>query len=218
MDPRRAGDRLRGARAGAPRRRAAIIDATLRVLARDGLRAVTHRAVAAEAAVPLASTTYHFRDLEDLIVESFLHWSEGQRRAVEALRARAARLLGAADAAGVSPADALADVASRYVLRQARRRRADRVLEYAFLHEAARVPRLRAALEAQQRGQIGFLREFHAALGSPAPDSDALITHSVLLGLEKIALLTRGDVAVREVLARHLHQLLAARDARRRGT
>ena len=71
-------------RASAVQRRQDIIEATLRVMARDGLRAVSHRAVASEASVPLASTTYYFRDLEDLIIESFLHWSEAQRRAIEA--------------------------------------------------------------------------------------------------------------------------------------
>ena len=74
-------------RASAVQRRQDIIEATLRVMARDGLRAVSHRAVASEASVPLASTTYYFRDLEDLIIESFLHWSEGQRRDIEAFQA-----------------------------------------------------------------------------------------------------------------------------------
>ena len=41
-------------------RREAIVEATLRLIDRRGADAVTHRAVAAEAGVPLASTTYHF--------------------------------------------------------------------------------------------------------------------------------------------------------------
>jgi DNA-binding transcriptional regulator YbjK len=41
-------------------RRTAIVDAALRLVARGGPRAVTHRAVAAEADVPLAATTYYF--------------------------------------------------------------------------------------------------------------------------------------------------------------
>ena len=60
-------------------RRLEIIEAALRVIARDGLRAVSHRAVAAEAAVPLAATTYYFHDLADLIAESFLYWSSAQQ-------------------------------------------------------------------------------------------------------------------------------------------
>jgi DNA-binding transcriptional regulator YbjK len=193
-------------RASAVQRRQDIIEATLRVMARDGLRAVSHRAVASEASVPLASTTYYFRDLEDLIIESFLHWSEGQRRDIEAFQVRVLALLSQTRVAGT--AEALADAASAYVLDQVRRLRSDRVLEYAFLHEAIRVPRLRAALERQQQGYLDFLREFHAALGSPQPELDAQITNSVLLGLEKSALLSQGPVEIRAVMLRHLQQAL----------
>ena len=193
-------------RASAVQRRQDIIEATLRVMARDGLRAVSHRAVAVEASVPLASTTYYFRDLEDLIIESFLHWSEGQRRDIEAFQVRVLALLSQTRAGGT--AEALADAASAYVLDQVRRLRSDRVLEYAFLHEAMRAPPLRAALERQQQGYLDFLREFHAALGSPQPGLDAQITNSVLLGLEKSALLAKGPVEVRAVMLRHLQQAL----------
>ncbi len=193
-------------RASAVQRRQDIIEATLRVMARDGLRAVSHRAVASEASVPLASTTYYFRDLEDLIIESFLHWSEGQRRDIEAFQVRVLALLSQTRVAGT--AEALADAASAYVVDQVQRLRSDRVLEYAFLHEAIRVPRLRAALERQQQGHLDFLRGFHAALGSPQPELDAQITNSVLLGLEKSVLLAQGPVEIRAVMLRHLQQAL----------
>lgn len=199
------------ARASAVQRRLDIIAAALRVMARDGLRAISHRAVAAEAQVPLAATTYYFRDLEDLIIESFLHWSEGQRREVEQFHARTLELLDrTAGAAREERVRAVAAAASLYVENQVERERADRVLEYAFLHEAVRVPRLRAALERQRQGYLRFLEEFHAAMGSQQPALDAQITHSVLLGAERAALLAEDAVDVAAVLRRHL---LGAPDA-----
>jgi DNA-binding transcriptional regulator YbjK len=57
------GRRLRG-----ERRRAALLEAVLTIVERDGVAGVTHRAVAAEAGVSLASTTYHFATLDDLLV------------------------------------------------------------------------------------------------------------------------------------------------------
>lgn len=51
-------------------RREALLDAVLRVLARDGAGAVTHRAVAAEAGVPLAAATYYFASLDELYVSA----------------------------------------------------------------------------------------------------------------------------------------------------
>jgi DNA-binding transcriptional regulator YbjK len=49
----------------------AIVEATLRVIGARGADAVTHRAVAAEAGVPLASTTYYFASKEALVREAF---------------------------------------------------------------------------------------------------------------------------------------------------
>ena len=53
-----AGELTRQARG--ERRHDAILEAALRVIAERGVSAVTHRAVAAEAAVPLYSTTNNF--------------------------------------------------------------------------------------------------------------------------------------------------------------
>jgi DNA-binding transcriptional regulator YbjK len=53
-----------------PRRRE-ILEATLRVIGETGVNSVTHRAVAQEARVALASTTYYF-DSKDALVEEAL--------------------------------------------------------------------------------------------------------------------------------------------------
>jgi DNA-binding transcriptional regulator YbjK len=51
-------------------RRGAILDATIRIVTSEGLAAVTHRAVAKEAGVPLAATTYYFSSKDELIGEA----------------------------------------------------------------------------------------------------------------------------------------------------
>ncbi|HEX5565446.1 MAG TPA: TetR family transcriptional regulator [Streptomyces sp.] len=51
-----------------PDRRQRIVDAAIRVVDRSGIAGLSHRAVAAEADVPLGSTTYHFSGLDDLLV------------------------------------------------------------------------------------------------------------------------------------------------------
>lgn len=47
-------------------RRQTIIDAATRVIAEAGLAGLTHRRVAEVADVPVGSTTYYFRDLDEL--------------------------------------------------------------------------------------------------------------------------------------------------------
>ena len=51
-------------------RRERILRATLGVIARDGIAAVTHRRVAAEGGVPLGSLTYWFATKDDLLREA----------------------------------------------------------------------------------------------------------------------------------------------------
>lgn len=48
-------------------RAAHIIATAAQIIRRDGISTLTHRAVAAEAKVPLGSTTYHFKNLDDLL-------------------------------------------------------------------------------------------------------------------------------------------------------
>jgi DNA-binding transcriptional regulator YbjK len=81
-----------GPRAEASRRtREAIVAATVRIVAREGVAAVTHRRVAAEAGVALSSTTWHFATKAD-ILEAALHRTA--RREVDGMRAIADRLGG----------------------------------------------------------------------------------------------------------------------------
>ena len=61
----------RGARPRGEQTRQKILEATLRVIASDGVRGTTHRAIANEAGVPLSLTTYYFRDLNELISLAF---------------------------------------------------------------------------------------------------------------------------------------------------
>ncbi|WP_373691576.1 TetR/AcrR family transcriptional regulator, partial [Endozoicomonas sp. SESOKO2] len=46
-------------RANSEQRRRTILEAALRIVVRDGVRGVRHRAVAKEAQVPLSATTYY---------------------------------------------------------------------------------------------------------------------------------------------------------------
>ncbi|MER7055801.1 MULTISPECIES: TetR family transcriptional regulator [unclassified Streptomyces] len=60
-----------------PERRRRIIDAAIRVVGRKGIAGLSHRTVAAEADVPLGSTTYHFATLDELLVAALRQANEG---------------------------------------------------------------------------------------------------------------------------------------------
>ncbi|MEC3977066.1 TetR/AcrR family transcriptional regulator [Amycolatopsis sp. H20-H5] len=58
------------------RRRAELIEAASALLVEGGFDAVRHRAVAERAGLPLASTTYYFDSLEELVTAAVEHHSE----------------------------------------------------------------------------------------------------------------------------------------------
>lgn len=59
----------RQARGDATRTR--VLEAAIRLLARDGPGQLTHRAVAKEAGVSLSATTYHFRSKSEMLHQAF---------------------------------------------------------------------------------------------------------------------------------------------------
>ncbi|MFK0256891.1 TetR/AcrR family transcriptional regulator [Streptomyces sp. NPDC090445] len=73
-----------GVRRHDPERRQRIIDAAIRVVGAKGIAGLTHRTVAAEADVPLGSTTYHFKTLDDLLVAALRQANEGFAETVAA--------------------------------------------------------------------------------------------------------------------------------------
>ncbi|GGZ33460.1 TetR/AcrR family transcriptional regulator [Streptomyces poonensis] len=88
-----------------PGRRRRIIDAAVRVVSDKGLAGLSHRSVAAAADVPLGSTTYHFKTLDELVVAALrqvsAEWVAGIERLARrglpgeaALADELARLLG----------------------------------------------------------------------------------------------------------------------------
>ncbi|MFD3536745.1 TetR/AcrR family transcriptional regulator [Streptomyces sp. NPDC058664] len=59
-----------------PHRRERILAATLDHIAAEGVAGVSHRKIAARAAVPLGSMTYHFTGIDDLLAQAFTRFAD----------------------------------------------------------------------------------------------------------------------------------------------
>lgn len=118
-----------------PNRRERIITAALAVIGRQGLSGLTHRAVAAEAAVPLGSTTYYFATLDDLL-EAALERAVSNYEA--ALQAWSNAL---PEVERRYPVDALTEMVMEYLASD----REHLVVEYELYLAAMSRPRLRTA-------------------------------------------------------------------------
>lgn len=66
-------------------RREALLNAALDLFVEGGSRAVTHRAVAAAAGLPAATTTYYFATIDELLREALTHHIDGWLATMESL-------------------------------------------------------------------------------------------------------------------------------------
>jgi DNA-binding transcriptional regulator YbjK len=64
-------------------RRELLLEAAIRVVAQQGMRGLTHRAVEIEAGVPHGSTTYYFGTRRDLLVALMTYMRDRGQRAME---------------------------------------------------------------------------------------------------------------------------------------
>jgi TetR/AcrR family transcriptional regulator, regulator of biofilm formation and stress response len=166
-------------------RREQILEATLRVIGRSGREAVTHRAVAEEAGVPLGSTTYYFDSRDDLLGQALEHVARQEAaRHVE---------LGHELRTAKTPRQ-LADMLLDQLVFEIDDRDAY-IAEYELWLEAGRRPDLREAAttwcDAVQLAVSGAMEK----LGSTDPAADASLVVAAIDGLGERVLAREDDPA-----------------------
>lgn len=212
----------RTARAGSEQRRRAILEAALRIIIRDGIRAVRHRAVAKEAGVPLSATTYYFKDINDLIADTFTLFIEnGLAKVIDPVWVEIHRF-----AAGYSQQDlkdpvkrvefiaGLSKLAADFVELELTQHREHLLAEQAFMQAAILDERLRESAEMFRQKIREGLMMFCTLIGTVDPVMDAELVHETFLQLEYENLIRRDGgfdrARAERVLAHRLRLLLGA--------
>ena len=156
--------------------RAAIIEATIRLIGHDGVDGVTHRAVAHEARVSLSSTTYHFASRDEIV-------SEALRRVANLEIERISRDAGTL-AEGHGDVASIARALTAWLAEQVKGEDLVRVRAgYHLQLEAARRPELRAIHLAWGSAVRELAERVLRGAGSPRPQTDAIILSSAIDGL-----------------------------------
>ncbi len=183
----------------AEKKRRAILEAALSIVGTEGAAAVTHRAVAAKAGVAVGSITYYFSSTQGLLEEALRLAGERERERVAA-------------AAPADPGDAEGWVEGLvehlYVADEADRERKLAAFELAL--EAGRQPHLRAELGSWQQSYLQTTQRALAAAGAAAPQTDAMLLVTALLGLDLAQLAAGGfprDV-LHDAVSAFIHRLV----------
>jgi TetR/AcrR family transcriptional regulator, regulator of biofilm formation and stress response len=191
-----------GTRAEASERvREAIVAATVRIVAREGVAAVTHRRLVAEAGVSLSSTTWHFAAKVD-ILEAALHWTA--RREVARIAEIADRLGGDFDPA------AWAEELGDWLLEQVTGEREIAVALYRLQIELLGSPGAREVHREWGRGLRALGDRVLERSATLTPELDIRLVVAALDGL-RLSVLSAGEADVdwlRPAVRRQLRALL----------
>lgn len=166
-------------------RRGVIADAAIAIIARDGLRALTHRAVDREAGLPDGSSSYYARTRKQLL-ELVVHRLAGRTRAD--FERAGSQLALDAPPAPVTVDETVAVVMA--VLERILARPADQLARFALVVELRDDPELHALLTSASPIQAGMLAAARRTLES--------------LGVEDPETHARGLVALADGMVYHL--------------
>jgi DNA-binding transcriptional regulator YbjK len=192
-------------------RREALLEAALRIVGDVGADAVTHRRVAEEAGLPLASTTYYF-DSKDHLLTAALELAAGRDTA--RLLDDVASLTGDRETGDRVNAGDHLDAAVAVIVDSCgaslETNRGSLTATYALLLEAARRPALRDIAQRWTEIYVLTLGQLLERAGSSRPREDAELLLAAADGL-LIAQLATGDTSdLRPRLRRLVESLVAS--------
>lgn len=206
------------ARQSSEQRRLAILRAALRIVVRDGVRGVRHRAVAAEAQVPLSATTYYFKDIHDLLADAFTLYAEETfktfvdpfwQRANEQVADLPADIRNTPELAERLVTQ-VARMGAEYIVRRVREHRDQVVMEYAFWYAALTDARMHdLALQHGRRLLTNFVHIL-AQVGATEPELGAKCIMSTVRRLEYEGMLLGPEAFSEESVRQALHHQIKA--------
>ncbi len=190
----------RGTRPKGEKTRQKILAATLRVIAREGIRGTTHRAIAQEAGVQPSLTTYYFKDLNELVSLAFQAFMEQDYGALARQWEKAFRYLDQ-----FTP-DALHEAETRHrIIDYCAKRIVDHVrygltehpeglaVEHHFFYGALNDPILQA-LSARHRGRLlQPIVRFCEYFNTDDPETDAQLLFGTITRIEYEALSSQPE-------------------------
>lgn len=205
-------------------RRRLILEASLRIVIREGVRGIRHRAVAKEAGVPLAATTYYFKDIQELIVDTFTLYTEKALDVVQQfaeqfyqplkkLSGQNGMLLSAgktiSEDAQAAIVGYIANQLTEYIRTQIVNGRHMLIAEQAFRYEAIVNDQIREMALLHRRTLFEKIESFMQLIESKYPKEDAELILGLFHSLEYTGLLAGESQADLDVVHKILHRQIS---------
>jgi TetR/AcrR family transcriptional regulator, regulator of biofilm formation and stress response len=156
-------------------RRQLLLQTTLRLIADEGIDAVSHRSVADAAGVSLGSTTYWFDSRQDMLRQALEYFAQQE---IDTLREKLAGVLGKR-----LPRERLVDEFVAHLVPQVGEGRWRAAAQYALMQEAMRQPELEPVCREWSEAWEEALAEVFTSLGVSSPELEARMFLALLDGL-----------------------------------
>lgn len=153
--------------------KARIINAALDIISDKGFSALSHRNIAKEAGVQLASTSYYFGSLDQLILEAYESFIEKELRYLE----EADRQL---QADSIESVEELSEKFSDLIIQNVTTRSWVQSIDFQFLYNRHLPEAVRSRVLEFDQVMNGLLAKRLEAFGSLNPDEDAAIMLAIL--------------------------------------
>ena len=195
------------------RTRERILIAAIEVLALNGIKGTTHRAIASHAQLQLSLTTYYFKDIQELIHQAFKLNSERIISRADTILAAAFTLITKIEkktlrktAVKEDLCQQLSEMTAQHLIDNIKHQAISLAVEQLMLTEIQVTPALRLLAQEHELAQLAPYQQLCQFFNKVSPELDAKIMYSVFSQLQygQLAKQVNIDTALIEQTTRRI--------------
>lgn len=168
-----------------------ILNAAIKILASQGIKGTTHRAIATEAQLQLSLTTYYFKDIQELVHEAFMLSSTKTVTRAGAAWLPAFEVLDTFTKTQLKKlslrtelAETLTNMATRYLVKKVKEHPSELIIEQLLFTEIQVTPKLRNLAKNHRQALLTPFFQLCSYFNKESAELDADIMLTIFTQLE----------------------------------
>jgi len=192
-----------------------ILIAAIDILALNGIKGTTHRAIASHAQLQLSLTTYYFKDIQELIEEAFKLNSVQILSRADSILEKAFQFITEINktelrkvAVKTELCQRLSTMTAEYLINNIKHQAVSLAVEQLMFTEVQISPKLRLFSQGHELAQLVHFEQLCHFFNKVDPESDAKIMHTIFSQLQYSQLSKQTDIDV-ETITKTTYKIIA---------